>query len=84
MANSADTEWSQLEGNFTTNFEYSTGPPHSSSYVLASAPWINDKKPRAARMQAERQVKCTHERADSKYYRCVMQVEVFIITDIMS
>jgi len=52
--------------------------------VLASAPWINDKKPRAARMQAERQVKCTHERADSKYYRCVMQVEVFIITDIMS
>ena len=66
MANSADTEWSQLEGNFTTNFEYSTGPPHSSSYVLASAPWINDEKPRVARMQAERQVKCRHERTDSK------------------
>jgi len=73
MANvvTADTERSQLEGNFTSNLNFSTGPPPSSSDVLASAPGINDEKPRVARMQAERQVKCTHERADRKYYRCV-------------
>lgn len=52
------------------HLQYVPQLPSSSSDVIASASWINDEILEAARMQAERQVKRAHERANlEEYYR---------------
>lgn len=52
------------------HLQYSPQLPSSSSDVITNASWINDEIMEAARMQAERQVKREHERANlEEYYR---------------